>query len=69
MNRFVLAAGLAVGALAASAVWAEQYVDYTPVKGVWEVQTIKVDPNHIDDYLTGLRKGLVPSISDLKSVV
>ena len=66
MNRFVLVAGMAVGALAASAVWAEQYVDYTPVKGVWEVQTIKVDPNHIDDYLSGLRKGLVPTMEILK---
>ncbi|HEY2444972.1 MAG TPA: hypothetical protein VGI20_04465 [Rhizomicrobium sp.] len=66
MNRIILAASLAVGALAASAVWAEQYVDYTPVKGVWQVTTIRVDPNHIDDYLVGLRKGWVPSMEILK---
>jgi hypothetical protein len=66
VNRLVLAAGLTVGALAASAVWAEQYVDYTPVKGVWEVTTIRVDPNHIDDYLTGLRKGWSASMETLK---
>lgn len=66
MNRLVLAAGLTVGALAASAVWAEQYVDYTPVKGIWEVTTVRVDPNHIDDYLTGLRKGWAPAMEILK---
>jgi hypothetical protein len=66
MKNYILAAGVALGALGASAVWAEQYVDYTPMKGVWEVQTVKVDPNHIDDYLTGLRKGWVPTMETLK---
>lgn len=46
-----LGAGLAL----AGAVSAEPYVDYTPRTGVTEVQMIKVDPNHIDDYLTALR--------------
>lgn len=41
---------------------AEPYVDYTPHKGVWEVQAIAVDANHIDDYLTGLRKTMAPSL-------
>jgi hypothetical protein len=48
------AAMLTVFALAAPA-FAEPYVDYTPQKGGWEIQEIKVDPNHIDDYLTGLK--------------
>jgi hypothetical protein len=39
---------------------AEPYKDYTPQKGATEVITIKVDPNHVDDYLTGLRQGWVP---------
>jgi hypothetical protein len=51
MGALALSAGLA---LAAAAV-AEPYVDYTPRTGVTEVQMIKVDPNHVDDYLTGLR--------------
>jgi hypothetical protein len=38
---------------------AEPYVDYTPQKGVTHVTTIKVDPNHVDDYLTGLKKSWV----------
>jgi len=66
MKRIFLAASVAVGALAASAVWADPYVDYTPVKGAWEVQTIKVDPNHIDDYLVGLKRGWVPLMETLK---
>jgi hypothetical protein len=56
-----------LSALAASAClsWAfsamaEPYLDYTPQKGVTHVTMIKVDPNHIDDYLTGLKKVWVP---------
>jgi len=54
-------AGLAGSTLAAALLWAgasaaEPYVDYTPQKGLWHVTTIKVDPNHIDDYVTGLKK-------------
>ena len=56
MNKTLLAIGLAAGLLTASAAFAEPYVDYTPVKGAWHVTTIKVDPNHIDDYVTGLKK-------------
>ncbi|HEX4160106.1 MAG TPA: hypothetical protein VHY79_16705 [Rhizomicrobium sp.] len=66
MNRNIFAAALAAGALAVTAAGAEPYVDYTPVKGVWEVQTIKVDPNHIDDYLTGLKKNFIPVLETLK---
>jgi hypothetical protein len=36
------------------------YKDYTPQKGVWQVQEVHVDPNHIDDYLTGIKTSLVP---------
>jgi quinol monooxygenase YgiN len=39
----------------AGAAWAEPYVDYTPQKGVWHVTTIKVEPSHLDDYVTGLK--------------
>ncbi len=54
----MLVAGAVLGL--ASAVAAEPYVDYTPQKGVLEIQTIKVDPNHIDEYLTGLKTSLAP---------
>lgn len=56
---------LAAGACALIAGWtssasAKQWVDYSPGKGVWEVTTVKVDPNKIDDYLVGLKKSWVP---------
>ena len=66
MNRFVFAGVLSATALAVTAAGGEPYVDYTPMKGVWEVQTIKVDPNHIDDYLTGLKKNFIPVLETLK---
>lgn len=57
--------GIFVGAMACAAALsmaasAEPYVDYTPEKGVWHVVEVKVDPNHIDDYIVGLRKTWVP---------
>lgn len=45
---------------------AEQYTDYTPQKGTWMIQQIVVDPNHVDDYLTGLRKSLIGGFDILK---
>jgi hypothetical protein len=35
---------------------AEIYKDYVPSKAVWNVTMVKVNPNHIDDYLGGLRQ-------------
>jgi hypothetical protein len=61
----LLAAGALALALAGPAS-AEMYKDYTPVKGVWDLTIIKVDPNHIDDYLTGLKKADVPGMEMLK---
>jgi hypothetical protein len=59
---------LSVGAMAGLSGFAsaEPYVDYTPKKGILEVQMIKVDPNHIDDYLTGLKTSLVPGLEIAK---
>jgi hypothetical protein len=56
----LLIAGVVFGAATwASAAAAEPYVDYMPQKGVWHVTTVKVDSNHIDDYVTGLKKSWV----------
>ncbi|HEX3667306.1 MAG TPA: hypothetical protein VHU23_18940 [Rhizomicrobium sp.] len=66
MKGIMVAAVLVTGTLAATAAGAEPYVDYMPMKGVWEVQTIKVDPNKIDDYLTGLKKNFIPVMETLK---
>lgn len=38
---------------------AEPYVDYTPQKGYWNITALEVDPNHVDEYLTGLRKSQI----------
>lgn len=40
---------------------ADPYVDYTPDKGLWHVQSIHVDTYHIDDYVTGLKTTWVPA--------
>lgn len=55
-----IALGVGVAAFAVSGAWADPYKDYTPGKGVWQVTTVRVDPNHIDDYLVGLKKAWVP---------
>ena len=49
-----------------TSVRAEPYVDYTPQKGYWEINAIEVDPNHVDDYLTGLRQSQVTGFEVLK---
>lgn len=59
--KWVLGLAASVAALGVvQAANAEPYVDYTPKKGVWQVQTMAVDPNHVDEYLTGLRKTMAP---------
>ena len=51
---------VAAATLVAGAACAEPYVDWTPQKGAWHYIIAKVDPNHIDDYLTGLKKTWAP---------
>lgn len=60
------ALGAAAIALATTSVSAEPYVDYTPQKGYWDINAVEVDPNHVDDYLTGLRRSLIPTFEILK---
>ena len=67
MQGFALAAlGAVALALASAPASAKQYVDWTPQKGYWDVTAVEVDPNHIDDYLTGLSKSLIPVYETLK---
>ena len=66
MMKTVLVASVIAAAVSVSAAYADPYVDYTPVKGAWQVTTIKVDPNHIDDYLIGLKKGFIPVLETMK---
>jgi hypothetical protein len=58
--KLFLGAACAVAAVSlASLGWAEPYKDYTPQKGAWQVQEIHVDPNHIDDYLVGIKTAFI----------
>lgn len=67
MKTIVLAAlGAASIAFASAPAAAKPYVDYTPQKGYWDVNAVEVDPNHVDDYLTGLSKSLIPTYETLK---
>jgi hypothetical protein len=63
----VLAAVAAVG-MAGGANAAEMFKDYVPSKGVWNVTMVKVDPNHIEDYLGGLRQSWLTGCTAGKKV-
>jgi hypothetical protein len=56
--KSILFAGACAFAVIGTAA-AEPWVDWSPQKGVWSVTSVKCDPNHIDDYLTGLKKSWV----------
>jgi hypothetical protein len=58
MKSMLVAGALALAFTLPAA--AKPWVDWSPKKGVWSVTAVKVDPNHIDDYLTGLKKVWVP---------
>ena len=61
MVRYAMACAAALLACASATMSsAKMYVDYTPEKGVWEINAVEVDPNHVDDYLTGLRRTQIP---------
>jgi hypothetical protein len=67
MKTIILSAlGAASIAFTSAPATAKQYVDYTPQKGFWDINAVEVDPNHIDDYLTGLRRSLTPTFETLK---
>ena len=57
--KAILIAGALALAMALPAA-ADPWVDWAPQKGVISVTAIHVDPNHIDDYLTGLKKIWLP---------
>jgi hypothetical protein len=59
MKAFVCALALTVLGIAGAA-RAEPYKDYTFQKGAWQITEVHVDPNHLDDYLTGLKEEWVP---------
>jgi hypothetical protein len=67
MKTIVLSAACALSvACVSTPCSAEPYVDYTPQKGYWAITAVEVDPNHVDDYLTGLRSSQVSAFDVLK---
>jgi len=66
MKRLIAALFAVSASFVTTRVQAEPYVDYTPQKGYWDINAIEVDPNHVDDYLTGLRQSQVSGFEVLK---
>ena len=66
MIRSMIAAAMTIAMLGGAPAAAKQYVDYTPEKGIWDINAVEVDPNHLDEYLTGLKKTQVPGFEVLK---
>jgi hypothetical protein len=48
-------------AIAGTVALADQWVDYTPTKGVWSKTLVHVEPGRIDDYLVALKKTWAPA--------
>lgn len=55
VSKFI-AIALATCGLSATTGAAEMWKDFAPSKGIWNVTMVMVDPNHIDDYLGGLKQ-------------
>lgn len=53
--RVFLSLGAALALVCVVQASAKPWVDYTPEKGFWEYTYVKVDVNHIDDYLVQLK--------------
>lgn len=53
--RLSLCLGAALALLSSVTASAKPWVDYAPEKGFWEYTYVKVDVNHVDDYLTQLK--------------
>ncbi len=66
LKKMVAVAGVFTLLFSAGAASAEIYKDYVPGKGIWIETFIEVDPNHVDDYLTGLKASDVPGLEILK---
>jgi hypothetical protein len=65
-TRILPAFALASTLVLAGTAHAKEYVDYGYGKGIWEITQVEVDPNHVDDYLTGLKQSEVPGFDIMK---
>lgn len=60
MKRSLFALVCAFAMVCAIPASAKPWVDYVPQKGFWQYTYVKVDVNHIDDYLTQMKSIWVP---------
>lgn len=60
MRSFLFAGASALALVCAAPASAKPWVDYVPQKGFWQYTYVKVDVNHIDDYLTQMKSIWVP---------
>lgn len=55
MKHFLFAGACALALTCTVPASAKPWVDYVPQKGFWQYTYVKVDVNHIDDYLTQMK--------------
>ena len=60
MRRLLSAGACALAIACVVPASAKPWVDYIPQKGFWQYTYVKVDVNHIDDYLTQMKRIWVP---------
>lgn len=60
MKQFLFGAACALALACTVPASAKPWVDYVPQKGFWQYTYVKVDVNHIDDYLTQMKSIWVP---------
>jgi len=65
-TRILSALAVATTLVLAGTAHAKEYVDYGYGKGIWEISQVEVDPNHVDDYLSGLKQSEVPGFDIMK---
>lgn len=65
-TRILSALAVATTLVLAGTAHAKEYVDYGYGKGIWEITQVEVDPNHVDDYLSGLKQSEVPGFDIMK---
>ena len=60
MRSFLFGVASALALVCMLPAAAKPWVDYIPQKGFWQYTYVKVDVNHIDDYLTQMKSIWVP---------
>ncbi len=66
---FLLLCAVLAGVATVFPAAADEWVDWAPKKGVWRFESVKVDPDKIDEYVTFLKKaGEIQASEELKKL-